>query len=155
MGGALADVAGDEAAAEVELELELLEHAAAVTTRGTAAMNHVVLRILPSQLLGSPPLPGDQRDPMQAIGVYAADPRSGWTRGQTPPPGPRGEGPPSLGVPVRVRDHLVRVDRKGRISTDMDCHGSGDAAVATAERPIVLVGNPNVGKSALFGRMTG
>ncbi|MGZ6545237.1 MAG: hypothetical protein ACXVEI_07995 [Actinomycetota bacterium] len=42
----LSDVIGDEAAADVEPELELLAHAAVVTTRVTAATSHVVLRIL-------------------------------------------------------------------------------------------------------------
>ena len=36
----------------------------------------------------------------------------------------------------------------------MDCHAA-TAATETGDRPIVLVGNPNVGKSALFGRLTG
>ena len=36
----------------------------------------------------------------------------------------------------------------------MDCHAA-TAELDAGERPIVLVGNPNVGKSALFGRLTG
>ena len=36
----------------------------------------------------------------------------------------------------------------------MECHAA-TAVTDTGDRPIVLVGNPNVGKSALFGRLTG
>src|SRR3970040_1785185 len=36
----------------------------------------------------------------------------------------------------------------------MNCHGAADD-VEDGGRPIVLVGNPNVGKSALFGALTG
>jgi ferrous iron transport protein B len=37
----------------------------------------------------------------------------------------------------------------------MHCHGKDKAPPETDGGPIVLVGNPNVGKSALFGRLTG
>jgi ferrous iron transport protein B len=36
----------------------------------------------------------------------------------------------------------------------MDCHGNNEAPTQREERPIVLVGNPNVGKSVLFGLLT-
>ena len=36
----------------------------------------------------------------------------------------------------------------------MNCHTTGEAVLA-GERSVVLVGNPNVGKSALFGKLTG
>lgn len=37
----------------------------------------------------------------------------------------------------------------------MNCHGSGEVQLDTEARPIVLVGNPNVGKSVIFGLLTG
>ena len=37
----------------------------------------------------------------------------------------------------------------------MQCHGSGEVLVATQDDQVILVGNPNVGKSALFGALTG
>lgn len=39
----------------------------------------------------------------------------------------------------------------------MHCHGEGNSQVVTIDnnRPVVLVGNPNVGKSVIFGLLTG
>ena len=36
----------------------------------------------------------------------------------------------------------------------MNCHGTAGNAAAP-DSPIILVGNPNVGKSVIFGRLTG
>lgn len=36
----------------------------------------------------------------------------------------------------------------------MNCHGEGDTNLP-ADAPVILVGNPNVGKSVIFGRLTG
>jgi ferrous iron transport protein B len=155
MGGALAlsDI-DDDAAADVVPELELLEHAAAVTVKATAAMSHVVLRIpsFPSLLPRPPPLSDGRscttiRYTSQAPGTDAAEPNSHPSRSG------RASRPSVRPAPSET----IKSESTGKVGFpgDMDCHGSGDAAVATAERPIVLVGNPNVGKSALFGRLTG